>query len=166
MVDSFTGLPNRQAFDRRLTKEWQRSDRYGRPLGLLLLALDDFKQINDTQGHAAGDAVLREVAATLSGRIRVTDMAGRLGGGDFVVICPETTIAGLESLASSLEVRLQEASIRASLGFAEREPTDAAPSDLVTRANAAVCRRKESTRERSERPVAVLESPSPTGLRV
>ena len=79
LVDSLTGLPNRPAFERRLAKEWRRSERYDRPLGMLLIDLDDFKQVNDTQGHAAGDAVLREVAAAISGRIRVSDMAARLG---------------------------------------------------------------------------------------
>ena len=99
LVDSLTGLPNRLAFERRLTKEWRRSERYNRPLGMLLIDLDDFKYVNDTQGHAAGDAVLREVAAAISGA-RVSDMAARLGGDEFVVICPETPLEGLKILGT------------------------------------------------------------------
>ena len=160
-IDSLTRLPNRQAFELRLAQEWMRAGRYGRPLGLLLLDLDDFKQINDTKGHAAGDAVLREVAAAVSTRIRVTDMAARLGGDEFVVICPETTVAGLESLAKSLEHRLREESIGASVGFSEREDTDGAPSDMVARADAAMYRRKQGARGHPDRPLPAFE-PTPS----
>jgi diguanylate cyclase (GGDEF)-like protein len=161
LVDSLTGLPNRPAFERRLTKEWRRSDRYNRPLGLLLIDLDDFKQVNDTQGHAAGDAVLREVAAAISGRIRVSDMAARLGGDEFVVICPETPLEGLKVVARSLEERLAEASVACSVGFTEREPSDESPEAFVERADAAMYRRKQSTRKRRERKAPRLATPQP-----
>jgi two-component system, cell cycle response regulator len=151
LVDSLTGLPNRAAFERRLAKEWRRSERYERPLGMLLIDLDDFKSVNDTQGHAAGDAVLREVAAAISGRIRVSDMAARLGGDEFVVLCPETPLPGLQTLASALEERLQQAAIKISVGFTEREPADEDPDAFVERADAAMYRRKQSTRTRKER---------------
>ena len=160
LVDSLTGLPNRLAFERRLAKEWRRSERYDRPLGMLLIDLDDFKQVNDTQGHAAGDAVLREVAAAISGRIRVSDMAARLGGDEFVVICPETPAEGLKILAHSLEERLEEASIAISVGFTEREPADEDPEHFVERADAAMYRRKQSPRRPRERR-AGLAAPQP-----
>jgi diguanylate cyclase (GGDEF)-like protein len=146
LVDPLTGLPNRQAFERRLAKEWKRAERYDRPLGMMLLDLDDFKEINDTQGHAAGDAVLREVAAAISGRVRAPDIAARLGGDEFVVLCCETPLGGVESLARSLEERLRQASIRTSVGFTEREPSDESPDDLVARADAAMYRRKQAMR--------------------
>jgi diguanylate cyclase (GGDEF)-like protein len=161
LVDSLTGLPNRPAFERRLAKEWRRSERYNRPLGMLLIDLDDFKQVNDTQGHAAGDAVLREVAEAISGRIRVSDMAARLGGDEFVVICPETPLEGLKILASSLEERLQEAAIAISVGFTEREPADKDPDHFIERADAAMYRRKQSTRRHSDRRADPLASPMP-----
>ena len=161
LVDSLTGLPNRPAFERRLTKEWRRSERYDRPLGMLLIDLDNFKEVNDTQGHAAGDAVLREVAAAISGRIRVSDMAARLGGDEFVVICPETPLEGLKILARSLEERLEEASIATSIGFTEREPADEDPEHFVERADAAMYRRKQRTRRHTDARVGRLVSPAP-----
>jgi diguanylate cyclase (GGDEF)-like protein len=159
-VDSLTGLPNRPAFERRLAKEWRRSERYDRPLGMLLIDLDDFKIVNDTQGHAAGDAVLREVAAAISGRIRVSDMAARLGGDEFVVICPETPLAGLEMLARSLEELLSEASIATSIGYTEREPADGDPEHFVERADAAMYRRKQSARQHRKRRTPGVAAPS------
>jgi diguanylate cyclase (GGDEF)-like protein len=161
LVDSLTGLPNRLAFERRLAKEWRRSDRYDRPLGFLLIDLDNFKEVNDTQGHAAGDAVLREVAAAISGRIRVSDMAARLGGDEFVVICPETPLEGLKIVARSLEERLHEASIASSVGFTEREPSDENPEAFVERADAAMYRRKQSTRGHRQRKAGRLATPQP-----
>jgi diguanylate cyclase (GGDEF)-like protein len=144
LVDSLTGLANRRAFERRLAKEYKRADRYDRPLGMLLLDLDGFKQINDTKGHAAGDDVLREAAAAISRRIRQGDFAARLGGDEFVVLCPETSQAGAKELARSLEEHLAEASIRTSIGVAEREPEDDGVAEyLVARADAAMYRRKQ-----------------------
>jgi diguanylate cyclase (GGDEF)-like protein len=159
LIDSLTGLPNRPAFERRLAKEWRRSERYGRPLGMLLIDLDDFKQVNDTQGHAAGDDVLREVAAAISGRIRVSDMAARLGGDEFVVICPETPLEGLKVLARSLEERLQEASVATSIGYTEREPADEDPKHFVERADAAMYRHKQSARQDRKRRTPRLATP-------
>ena len=122
MIDSLTALPNRQAFERRLAKEWRRAERYERSVGVLMLDLDDFKQINDGQGHAAGDRALGEAAVLISGRIRSADMAARWGGDEFVVLCPETDAPGLKILARSLEDRLRHAGIASSAGYAEREP--------------------------------------------
>jgi diguanylate cyclase (GGDEF)-like protein len=151
LVDSLTGLPNRRAFERRLAKEWRRAERYERPLGMLVIDLDDFKQINDTQGHAAGDSILQEVATAISGRIRTSDVAARLGGDEFVVLCPETSNEGLETLSKSLEEHLRQSSIKISVGFTEREPGDEEADDLVDRADAAMYRRKERARGRRER---------------
>jgi diguanylate cyclase (GGDEF)-like protein len=142
MIDPLTGLPNREAFERRLEREWARSQRYDRGLGLLLLDLDDFKGINDAHGHLQGDRVLEDTATVIAARIRETDMAARLGGDEFVVLCPETYGEGLETLARSLEARLDEASIEASVGSAEREAGDDGPGDLIARADAEMYRRK------------------------
>jgi diguanylate cyclase (GGDEF)-like protein len=159
-VDSLTGLPNRPAFERRLAKEWRRSERYNRPLGMLLIDLDDFKHVNDTQGHAAGDAVLQEVAASISGRIRVSDMAARLGGDEFVVICPETPLEGLKVLARSLEECLSETAIATSIGYTEREPADEDPEHFVERADAAMYRRKQRARQQRKRGTPRVAAPS------
>jgi len=78
-TDPLTGLPNRRAFREALEREWLRAQRYRRPLGLFLLDLDDFKQVNDEHGHLVGDQVLRQVASTLRGAIRDTDFIARYG---------------------------------------------------------------------------------------
>jgi diguanylate cyclase (GGDEF)-like protein len=151
MVDALTALPNRQAFERRLAKEWRRAERYERAVGVLMLDLDDFKQINDGQGHAAGDRVLGEAAMLISGRVRSADMAARWGGDEFVVLCPETTAVGLKVLARSLEDRLKHAGIASSAGYAEREPDDLGPADLLARADVSMYARKQRERARPER---------------
>jgi diguanylate cyclase (GGDEF)-like protein len=151
LIDPVTKLPNRQAFEDRLTMEWKRSERYERELGLLLLDLDDFKQINDSQGHAKGDEVLRRTAQSLSDRIRESDMAARFGGDEFVVLCPETDAPGMKALARSLEERLKAASIHTSVGFTQREPEDEGPEEFVDRADAAMYRRKQRRHVARER---------------
>ena len=145
LADSLTGLANREGLEQRLEAEWRRAVRYERDLGLLLLDLDGFKEINDTQGHMAGDRVLRQAAAAISGRIRGTDFASRLGGDEFVVLCPETAGRGLQVLADGLEEALLRHRIRASAGFTQREPSDSSPGDLLARADAAMYRRKRES---------------------
>ena len=88
--DSLTGLLNRRAFMRELGTEIERSLRYGRRFVLALCDLDDFKSINDTDGHPAGDRALEAVAALLQGTIRASDFAFRIGGDEFALLLPET----------------------------------------------------------------------------
>jgi diguanylate cyclase (GGDEF)-like protein len=160
MVDALTALPNRQAFERRLAKEWKRAERYERSVGVLMLDLDNFKQINDGQGHAAGDRVLGEAAMLISGRIRSADLAARWGGDEFVVLCPETNAVGLKVLARSLEDRLKHAGIASSVGYAEREPADLGPSDMLARADVSMYARKQRERKRPERRAVTLADTS------
>jgi diguanylate cyclase (GGDEF)-like protein len=165
LTDSLTRLPNRIAFERTLAKEYRRADRYDRPLSMLLLDLDGFKEINDTQGHAAGDEVLRRAAAAISGRVRSDDLAARLGGDEFVVICPETSEASAQELARLLEEALAEASIQSSIGVAEREPEDdGLPEYLVARADAAMYRRKQRSGGGRDRRSGVAVSSPVAGL--
>jgi diguanylate cyclase (GGDEF)-like protein len=151
LVDTLTALPNRQAFERRLAKEWRRAERYERDVGVLMLDLDDFKAINDGQGHAAGDRALGEAAMLISGRIRSADLAARWGGDEFVVLCPETNAVGLKVLARSLEDRLKHAGIASSAGYAERESGDLGPADMLARADVSMYARKQRERKRTER---------------
>ena len=90
VVDEKTGLYNFRHFQRKLREEWQRAERYGTPLSLLFFDLDNFKQINDTHGHPAGDRALKEFATLVTGGARATDTAARYGGEEFAVILPHT----------------------------------------------------------------------------
>ncbi len=88
--DFLTGLSNNQAFMEIVTEETRRTRRYPRPMTLVYIDCDQFKEINDTYGHETGNQVLQEVALTIQKSIRVTDKAGRLGGDEFVILLPET----------------------------------------------------------------------------
>jgi diguanylate cyclase (GGDEF)-like protein len=88
-LDQLTGLYNRRLGEQRLSEEISRSVRYGRPLTLLMLDLDDLKETNDNLGHAAGDLLLKAFAERLQRAIRGSDLAVRLGGDEFMVILPE-----------------------------------------------------------------------------
>jgi diguanylate cyclase len=150
LVDSLTGLANREGFEQRLESEWRRALRYERDLGLLMLDLDGFKEINDTHGHMEGDRVLKAAAAAISGRIRETDFASRFGGDEFVVLCPETAGRGLKTLSDGLEETLRLHRIQASAGFTQREPSDSSPDDLIARADATMYRRKRESTARAD----------------
>jgi diguanylate cyclase (GGDEF)-like protein len=89
MIDALTGLYNRRFAEQRLAAEVARSARKGHPLMVVLLDLNEFKYINDTYGHAAGDLVLQEFAAALNRAVRSGDLAVRMGGDEFLLILPE-----------------------------------------------------------------------------
>ena len=101
-VDQLTGIPNRQAVLGRVEEEILRAARYHRPLSVILVDLDQFKRLNDTHGHAAGDLILRHVAQLLSASVRAVDFAGRYGGEEFLVVLPETDADAAASLAEKL----------------------------------------------------------------
>ena len=101
-VDQLTGIPNRQAVLSRVEEEILRAARYHRPLSVILVDLDQFKRLNDTHGHAAGDLILRHVAQLLSASVRAVDFAGRYGGEEFLVVLPETDADAAASLAEKL----------------------------------------------------------------
>lgn len=100
--DPLTGLYNRRFAEERLASEAARSQRYGHPLTVVSLDLDKFKQINDTHGHLAGDEVLKTFAARLSSAFRVSDLASRMGGDEFMVLLPECSINQVEPLLARL----------------------------------------------------------------
>lgn len=105
MTDALTGAYNRRSIDERLPSEVERAHRYGRALSVLFVDLDHFKQINDTHGHAVGDAVLRHMVALVREQLRSgVDWIARYGGEEFLVVLPET---GLESAVATAE-RLRE----------------------------------------------------------
>src|SRR5271154_5953153 len=102
MIDALTGLYNRRFAEQRLIAEVARSTRKGHPLTVVLLDLDEFKHINDTYGHPAGDLVLQEFAAALNRVIRSGDLAVRLGGDEFLLILPECNLTQLQLVFSRL----------------------------------------------------------------
>ncbi len=90
-VDRLTGVPNRQALLGALFNEVERASRYNRPLSVAFVDIDHFKSVNDTYGHAAGDIVLRAVAQTIRANLRATDLVGRYGGEEFMLLLTETS---------------------------------------------------------------------------
>lgn len=101
-TDSLTGIPNRRHLDHELARAHADASRHHDPMGLLLLDIDHFKNVNDTFGHPAGDAVLREFARRLGNELRVGDIAGRWGGEEFLVILPRTDLAGTVEVANRI----------------------------------------------------------------
>jgi diguanylate cyclase (GGDEF)-like protein len=144
LVDGLTGVGSRTALQRQLESEWKRAARHDRPLGLLLLDLDDLKQINDAHGHAAGDNLLRSAGQSISERVRQSDTVARLGGDEFVVVCPETSRDGLAQLADALQEDFRGINVGVSVGLAERESIDQGPEDLMARADAAMYEQKRA----------------------
>ena len=102
MIDSLTGLYNRRFAEQRLAAEVSRSARKGYALSIVLFDLNDFKAINDTYGHAAGDLVLQEFAASLSRAVRGGDLAVRMGGDEFLLILPECHFSQLRLVLNRL----------------------------------------------------------------
>jgi diguanylate cyclase (GGDEF)-like protein len=105
-TDSLTGLANRWAFDEELALEWRRAERVGDPLALILLDIDNFKEVNDTHGHQAGDEVLRRVGQVLAASVRHFDLAARYGGEEFAVILPGTDLDGAVRLGDRIRAAL------------------------------------------------------------
>jgi diguanylate cyclase (GGDEF)-like protein len=126
-TDGLTGLANRRALEERLDAEIARSRRGGHPLAVLIADLDGLKAINDGHGHNAGDAVLRAIGGRLQHAVRRSDVAGRWGGDEFLVICPETGAEAAQLVADKLlevvvsspvAVARQRLSVGLSIGWA------------------------------------------------
>jgi diguanylate cyclase (GGDEF)-like protein len=105
--DEKTGLANFRSFQRRLREEWRRAERYG-GLSLVMLDLDDFKKVNDTLGHPAGDRCLQEFAALVRRGARDTDLAARYGGEEFAVVLPHATTEDARRVAERIRTTVHE----------------------------------------------------------
>jgi diguanylate cyclase (GGDEF)-like protein len=157
--DELTSLFNRRELDARARQAVALAQRHGRPFSCLLLDLDHFKQVNDTYGHAAGDAVLREAARRILDTSRVSDTVGRYGGEEFVVLLPETRGDQAVSAADKLRARLATApvvvgtasiAIRASVGAAAWSQKMRGPADLYAAADQALYRAKALGRDQTQ----------------
>ena len=157
-TDALTGLPNRRRLEEALNHEWNRADRYGHPLAVVMADLDHFKRINDAHGHAAGDSVLREVGACLRRATRRSDVIGRWGGEEFVgVLCGSEFGAAAAAekwrrAVAALAIRAGEVEIspRLSVGVAVRKPEMPDPAALLAAGDAALSRAKRRGRDRVE----------------
>ncbi len=105
--DSLTGLVARRVFDRQSQHEFSRWQRHRQPFALILFDIDHFKQVNDTHGHAVGDEALKLVATIGQTELRPTDLFARIGGDEFVVLCPDTTPEDARVLAGRMLQRLR-----------------------------------------------------------
>jgi len=106
-LDGLTGLYNRSTFVELARQELARAQRQSSPTSILLLDLDFFKRVNDTWGHPAGDAVLRNVAVVANSTVRSTDLVGRLGGEEFILLLPNTSLEAGRRLAEKLRANLE-----------------------------------------------------------
>jgi diguanylate cyclase (GGDEF)-like protein len=111
-LDGLTELHNKRFFSEALDKEIARAKRYERGFSVVLFDIDHFKKVNDTYGHLAGDAVLRQLGALVKTRLRHTDIAARTGGEEFGVIVPEVSLEGARVLAEKLRRAVEEAAFR------------------------------------------------------
>ena len=116
-TDVLTGLCNRRAGEDRAEAEFARCVRYGRPMALLLLDIDHFKRVNDADGHLAGDQVLRMVARFLPQAARTSDTTARVGGEEFLVLLPETTVEGAKIVAERLREGVDSLQITTDAGL-------------------------------------------------
>lgn len=155
-TDGLTGLLNRRRFFEELDRELAWARRSGHPASLLELDLDLFKQINDTHGHDAGDAVLRSVSRLLARDLREVDVLGRIGGEEFALVSRGANLHQGLILAERLRRELsamrvehadQVLSCTASIGVTELRATDERPEDAMRRADAALYRAKDRGRD-------------------
>jgi diguanylate cyclase (GGDEF)-like protein len=148
-LDDLTGLHNRRYFHETLGREAARAERYERRLSLIVLDIDDFKEINDRMGHLAGDSVLATVGERLRSVVRSADVSCRVGGDEFAVILPEATLVDAERLYRRIQFAVASRPtgpadrIHISAGIAELRPEDDAVA-FFERADEALYRAKQA----------------------
>jgi len=175
--DPLTGLYNRRYLQEMLDREIRRAIRSEQALGSLMLDLDHFKNFNDTYGHDAGDAVLRETGSFLVRSIRAEDFVCRYGGEEFVVVLPTADLRAAEARAQRIRTKLRDlvimhngqslGLITASIGVAALPNHGTSERDLLQAADAALYRAKGEGRDRvmvAEVPTGVDVQASPLGI--
>jgi len=151
--DPLTTVLNARAFASQVAQELGRNRRYGRPLALVYLDLDDFKKVNDAHGHATGDAVLRLVADAMRSAVRQADVVGRLGGDEFGVLMPETDGTVAHAVANRLAGGIRTVfrgtpSVTASIGVVAVSGTEAGSDELLRKADQAMYEAKRAGKDR------------------
>ncbi|GLI33552.1 GGDEF domain-containing protein [Desulforhabdus amnigena] len=154
-IDPLTNIHNRRAYEQRLKEEFQRYTRYGQVFSMLLLDVDDFKNVNDSYGHAAGDLCLKEVINKVKGILRVSDFLSRYGGDEFVVILPGTDREAMKKVAEKIHSSIEKTRffyqgkqiiVRISVGGTQVEPLDQKEEDVFDRADRALYEAKTGGR--------------------
>jgi diguanylate cyclase (GGDEF)-like protein len=157
--DPLTGILNRRRFLELADLEWVRAQRHGRPQSLLLIDVDEFKAVNDRHGHLSGDETLRRIAETCQSCLRRTDVLGRYGGDEFVILLPETEEPGAVLMAERIRRALAACQVKAqagpvritvSIGAAARRIGMEAFDSLLAQADAALYTAKSKGRNRIE----------------
>lgn len=149
VTDSLTGLHNRRSMDRILAMEFERARRYNHALTLLMIDMDNLKTINDRFGHLAGDHALTTVATSIQHGIRKTDLAGRFGGDEFLVVLPgagcEVGQAASQRIIDHIkDDNNDEFLVTVSIGIAELHPSFSTAGELLQAADGAMYRAKKS----------------------
>lgn len=160
MQDSLTGLLNRRAITQYARAEWNRAQREGNPMAVVLIDLDNLKRLNDLKGHEAGDMAILELVKIIGSSKRSYDWAGRWGGDEFLLILPNTGLKDARNVAERLRVRLkknklqleagEEIEMQVSLGVASQVPIKDAPgspNDLIALADQAMLQAKRNGRD-------------------
>ena len=150
--DPRTGLANRRCWDETLAREFERARRQGTSLTVILCDLDRLKDINDRYGHAVGDQMLKAAADALTERVRASDLAARIGGDEFGILCSDTSPEDASAVAEELRARLEELNagdsplpaLTLSIGVAGREERDRSPGDIMVRADHRLYRAKDT----------------------
>lgn len=155
LTDSLTGFPNRRYAIERMQQEWSVSSRTRRPLSGMVIDVDQFKSYNDSHGHDVGDAVLRQVAASIKGALRAQDIVARTGGDEFLVICPDTGLDAALACAERVRFAVESGPLKTSgqllemsvsIGVATRDTVMTDPDALIKRADQALYLAKEKGR--------------------
>lgn len=169
MTDILTGCPNRRYAMDRIEQEWAMATRSQRPLACMVINLDNFKQVNDRHGHDAGDTVLKLVASAFKDEMRAQDVLARIGGDEFLVICPDTTLEAamacaerMREVVETLPIVSSAQNVRASVsvGVAVRDAATRDSDELIRMADqsAYLAKRRHNT-------VAAVQFSLPNSLR-
>jgi two-component system, cell cycle response regulator len=157
ITDKLTNIYNRVKLDSSLQEELNKAKRYNKTFSIILIDIDFFKKVNDNFGHQVGDDVLKETARVLESNIRETDILGRWGGEEFLIICPETTKEGAYQLALKLNNEIKQYSfttyfetVTLSIGVASYKREIRLCDTLISNADIALYKAKNSGRDRVE----------------
>jgi diguanylate cyclase (GGDEF)-like protein len=155
-TDALTGVANTRSFKELASSELERARRYGRTFTLAVLDLDDFKSVNDTMGHAAGDRLIHDVGQAIRRRLRSVDIVARIGGDEFVVLLPETNAAAAAAALEHVRATLQSVAdgygpeVKASFGSVTFVSPPSSVEEMLQLADVAMYQAKNAGGDRIE----------------